>query len=219
MGPFTVSAATGIVGFETNEAGHIVFGRISSVPTTGLDTTTLTYAAGCMIVESATGIIWVNVGTSAAPSWARLGSSLTSDPQFLQYQATVISAANIVATGVGQFGHANGVLLTPVAAAGFITVLKKVILSYTFGVAAYTAGGNITVNIGGGGAALTGLVSAANSVGAAASKIVELNPLAAAGNALSSAQSLNLVSTVAFTQPGTATGTIKVHTWYTVVPA
>lgn len=217
--PFTIPGTSGIVGYETNETGLITRGRINAVPPAGLDTTTLVYAPGCVVMDASTSFIWVNTGTAAAPAWNRLASSATTDPAMLQYLQTTISSANITGTGAGQFGHANGVIIAPVAPAGFVLNFDSAVLSYTFATAAYTAGGNVTVNIGGGGAALSGLVSAANSVGAAASKIVQFVPLATAGIAHSTAESINLVSSAAFTQPGTAAGTIKVHTWWAQVPA
>jgi hypothetical protein len=216
---FTLSASTGIVGFETNETGLLAFGRINSVPPAGLDTTASTYSAGCMIMDSSTGIIWINTGTVAAPVWNRMGSAAATDPKLQQYAEVDISSANITDTGAGHLGHANGVILVPAAPTGYINVLDSAVLSYTFGVAQYTGGGNITVNIGGGGAALTGLVSFANSIGNAASKILQFVPLATAAIAHASAESINLVSVSAPTQPGTAVGTVKVHVWWTQVPA
>ena len=137
------------------------------------------------------------------------GASLT------QTAAISISAANIIATGAGAFGHAAGVVLVADPGAGKSVELVSALLSTTFGVAAYTAGGNITVNTNGG-AAVTGLVSAANSLGAAASNIYQFLPLAAAAQVYTVNKGLNLVSTVAFTNPGTATGTLKVFVTYRI---
>lgn len=125
-----------------------------------------------------------------------------------------ISAANIVGTGAGQFGHANGVVLQAAPGAGKALQLVSAAIYYDFDTAAYTAGGNITVNWGSGGAALTGLVSAANSVGAASDKAVQFYPLSTAGVAIVSNASLNLVTSAAFTQPGTAAGVINWELWY-----
>ena len=88
-------------------------------------------------------------------------------------------------------------------------------MSYTYATAAYTGGGNVTVNINGG-AALTGVVSAANSLGAASSNIIQFVPLATAGIALTANKGLNLVAASAFTQPGTAAGTVKVFFAYRI---
>jgi hypothetical protein len=51
-------------------------------------------------------------------------------------------------------------------------------------------------------------------VGAASSKSVQFFPLSTAGVPVVSNASLNLVSSAAFTQPGTAAGTIAWEIWY-----
>lgn len=149
-----------------------------------------------------------------------LGANKTTSAQIatnvLQRATGTITAADIISTSAGKFGHAQGYIMVAAPAAGFNLSLNKVLMHYTFGVAAYTAGGNITVNFGAGGAALTGLVSAANSVGAASSKSVAFYPLSTVGVPMVSAAALNLVSSVAFTNPGTATGTIVYEVYYTV---
>ena len=217
--PFTIPGTSGIVGYETNEKGLLTRGRIGAVPGAGLDTTASAYAVGCIVTDASTGQLWINTGTTAVPVWVHMVSSGESDPRFGQYAEVDISSANIVATTAGAFGHANGVILVPAAPTGYINVFDSACLSYTYATAAYGAGGNVTINIGGGGAALSGLVSAANSVGASASKIIQFVPLATAGIAHSTAESINLVAASAFTQPGTAAGTIKVHIWWTQVAA
>lgn len=201
--------------YETNSRGLITRGRIPAVlPATGLpDVTTLVYAVGCELVEVSTGATYVNIGTEAAPVWSQgIGAKVA------QYVEVDITSANITGTSAGQLGHAQGVLLIPAAPAGFVNILDQAVMSYLFNTAAYTGGGNTTVNIGGGGAALSGLVSAANGLGKASSNITQFVPLATVGIGQTSAQSINLVAASAFTQPGTAAGTIKVHLWYKQVP-
>lgn len=194
-------------------AGHIFSIRVPAVANGAPDTTPGVYAVGCVLVDVSTGEQYVNTGTILLPVW-----TLMKGQKLQQYAETDISAANITGTAAGQLGHANGVLLIPIAPVGYVNVLEKVVMSYTFNTAAYTGGGNTTVNIGGGGAALTGLVSAANGIGKASSNIQEFNPLAAAANTLTSAQTINLVAASAFTQPGTAAGIIKTHVWWKTVP-
>ena len=145
-------------------------------------------------------------------------NSVTSDKlaeTTIQYAEVTIPAADIVATSAGKFGHASGVPLVADPGATKVVELISAVLIYDYATAAYTNGGNITVNINGG-AALTGLVSAANSVGASADKIVQLVPLAVAGKALTANKGLNLVSSAAFTNPGTAAGVIRVKVAYRV---
>lgn len=125
-------------------------------------------------------------------------------------QATgTISSADITGTGVGQFGHANGYPLVAGQGAHNVIELISVIFFYDFSTAAYTAGGNITANRSGGAGALTGLISAANSVGAAVDKVISLVPLTTVGINLTENEGINLVAAAAFTQPGTAAGVIR----------
>lgn len=126
-----------------------------------------------------------------------------------------ITAAMITGTAAGQLGNANGVPLVADPPAGMLIELVSCLVSYKFGTAAYTAGGNLSINSNGG-AAVTGVVSAANSLGAAADKAVQFVPLAAAGNNLVSAKGLNLVAAAAFTNPGTAAGTAKCFVTYRI---
>jgi hypothetical protein len=124
-----------------------------------------------------------------------------------------INAADIVATGAGKFGHANGYPI--VAAPGTTKYIEFISASLVFdySTAGYTGGGNITVNATAG-SAITGLVSAANSVGATADKFVQFYPLTTAGVVVVANTGLSLVAASAFTQPGTAAGTIKVRVTY-----
>jgi|SRR5215510_10383861 len=128
----------------------------------------------------------------------------------------VISSADIISTAVGKFGHANGFTVVASPPANIFLVLLDFELVYDFSVAAYTAGGNITVNYTGG-SAITGLISAANSVGAATDKFVSLVPLATAGINVSLATGISLVSSAAFTNPGTAAGIIRYTCTYRTV--
>ena len=125
----------------------------------------------------------------------------------------LISAADIVATTVGKLGHAAGVPLVADPGADYLAELISAVLIYDFGTAAYTGGGNITINENGG-SALTGIISAANSLGAAADKIATFVPLAAAAANRSANKGLNLVAASAFTQPGTAAGVVRIHIQY-----
>jgi hypothetical protein len=125
-----------------------------------------------------------------------------------------ISSANIT----GTFSHAAGFVMVPAPGAGKALVLENCVASYVFGVAAYTGGaGNNSVNWGASGAAITGVVTGANFAIAASSKPVQFVPLATVGFALVPNASLNLVTTAAYTQPGTAVGVINYAVTYQVV--
>lgn len=204
-----------IWGALKDRANAGIFGFTDTgAPTNGTSGTGAGIAGpGSSYTDYATGNTYHQYGTLASPVWVLLQGATT-----IQQAFGTISAANIVATTSGAFGHANGVIMAPAPGVGFANVLVSASISYIFGVAAYTAGGNITVNNGAGGSALTGLISAANSVGAASSKAVAFVPLSTAGIALVDNGPLNLVSSAAFTQPGTATGTIKWRINFYTVP-
>jgi len=129
-----------------------------------------------------------------------------------------ISKAAIIGTAAGDFGHANGYALVADAAVGAAQICELVsaVVISDRATAAYTAGGNITVNETGG-AALTGLVSAANSLGAATDKVATFVPLAAGATVRTVAKGLSLVSSAAFTDPGTAAGVVRVLVRYRLV--
>ena len=127
-----------------------------------------------------------------------------------------ISSAAITGTAAGQLGHANGVELVPAYGADKVVELVSAVLINEFDTAAYTDGGNTTLNIGSGGAALTGLVSNANFIQASADKIIQFVPLAATFNTLTANTGINLVSASAPTNPGTAAGVIHYKVVYRI---
>lgn len=136
-------------------------------------------------------------------------------------QATgTISSANITGTAAGQLGNANGVVLVPAAPAKAINELISAVIAMDFATAAYTAGGNTTINISGGGSALTGLVNTTTFIQAASDIIIELVPLAATNNSYGTgANGLALVTSIAPTNPGTAAGVINWVVNYRQIPA
>lgn len=131
----------------------------------------------------------------------------------IQYAEVSISAADIVATAAGKLGHAAGVVLVA-GATGKVIELISATLIYDYAGAGYSDGGNITINQTGG-SAVTGVVSAANSLGASADKIVVFSPLAATATPYAKDLGLNLVSSAAFTA-GSATGVVRVKVAYRV---
>ena len=147
------------------------------------------------------------------------GSTIEVAPSFLAVATGTITSANITGTSAGQLGHANGVVLVPACAAGSVNQFVSLVISNDFATAAYTGGGNTTVNISGGGAALSGLVSNANFIQASSDKIIEFVPLAATFNNYGTgANGIALVTASAPTQPGTAAGVFKWACFYRTVP-
>ena len=130
-------------------------------------------------------------------------------------QGTISSAA-ITGTASGQLGHANGYVLVPAYGTHKVVELVSAVLTMEFDTAAYTDGGNTTVNISAGGAAISGLVSNANFIQASADKVIQFVPLAATFLTLTENKGLALVSASAPTNPGTAAGTIHYRVAYRV---
>lgn len=206
----------------------------SGAPTDGTSGTGVSIAGPGSLYIRTNGQIYINTNTLASPTWALLpngaagsvtsamiGTSVVTDTNLaanvLKIASGTITAAQIIGTAAGELGHANGVIMVPAAAAGSINQLISAILINDFSVAAYTGGGNTTVNIGGGGAALTGLVSNANFIQAAADKVIEFVPLAATFNTYTTANPINLVTAAAPTNPGTAAGVFRYVVQYRVI--
>ena len=141
-------------------------------------------------------------------------TSAKLDPTTIQYAEVAISSANITATTAGALGHADGVVLVP-GQTGKIIELVSATLIYDYAGAGYSTGGNITINQTGG-SAVTGVVSAANSLGANSDKVVVFAPLAATATAYTKDLGLNLVAATAFTNGGSATGVVRVKVAYRV---
>jgi hypothetical protein len=128
-----------------------------------------------------------------------------------------ITATEIVGTSAGDLGHASGVELVAAAGSGYALEFLNAIAIYDFATAAYTGGGDDTsIRLGSGGAAITGIVTSANLLGAAGDKIVRFSPLAAAALPVSVGVGISINSTTAWTQPGTAAGVLRVQTSYRI---
>lgn len=206
-------SGTTILSILDNDFNHLVKGSIESIGT-GLPTTASTFAYGAEIVDRSTGIVYINTGTVAVPVWNRLGSSPAVDPQLLQMVQVNLTAAQMILTTAGTLSHANGLIVVPAAPTGFVNIFDRLVVSYTEATAAFTGGGNTTVNIGGGGAALTGLIATTSLWQSASNVIYEFKPLATVATPMTTAQSINLVTASAITNPGTAAGSCKIYCWY-----
>lgn len=153
--------------------------------------------------------------TGALTLAANAVTSAKLNEKTIQYAEVAISSANITGTDAGKLGHASGVVLVADPGATKLVELVSAVLIYDYAGAGYGDGGNITINVNGG-AAITGLVSAANSLGASADKIAIFQPLAVAAFAATANKGLNLVSSAAFTNGGSATGVVRVKVAYRV---
>jgi len=131
---------------------------------------------------------------------------------------TTLTAATIVGTSAGTLGHANGVNIVTAPTSAFTLQFVSAVVIYDFATAAYTGGGdNTSIRIGSGGAAITGIVTSANLLGAAGDKIVRFEPLSTAALPMSVGVSISINSTTAWTQPGTAAGVVRIYTTYRII--
>lgn len=121
----------------------------------------------------------------------------------------VILPPDITGTNPGQLSHGAGYVIVP--ALGLHVAISLSAFAWFFDVAGapYGGGGNVSVNYGGGGPALTGIATAANSFTSSIDKSGIFYPLSAAVNNLVESVSINLVSASPLTQPGTAQGVIR----------
>jgi hypothetical protein len=213
-------------------SGMILFDSGVTVPTDG----DAGYAKGCTFVDTDVGAgsqgVYINVGTTAACNFDVIGtiaalSVATGDIQAnavtsakltettIQYAEVAISSAAITGTAAGQLGHADGVVLVADPGATKVVEFVSAVLIYDYAGAGYATGGDITVNSNGG-AALSGIVSAANSLGSTSDKLVRFSPLSTIGVAMTANKGLNLVAASAFTNGGSATGVVRVKVAYRV---
>ena len=135
--------------------------------------------------------------------------------KLVHYAEVAIASADITGTSAGQLGHTNGVAVVAAPGVGKAIEFISAVVINQFGVAAYTGGGNVSVNYTAGGA-VSGTVSAANSIGGSGDKVAVVLPAVPANNQLVSNTGLSLVAASAFTQPGTAAGVVRVKVAYRV---
>ncbi len=130
-------------------------------------------------------------------------------------EEVTLTATEIVGTAAGDLGHASGAVLVAGVSSAYAMEFVSAVAIYDFATAAYTGGGNdTTINIGSGGAVLTGVVTSANLLGAAGDKIVVFYPLSTAALPLSVGTGLSMNSVTAWTQPVTAAGVLRVQITY-----
>jgi len=149
-------------------------------------------------------------GSVTAPSGVSMG---TSNAEMLTV-LTTLTATEIVGTAAGDIGHASGATLVAAPSSAYTLEFVSAVAIYDFNTAAYTGGANdLVVAIGSGGAAISGVCTTANLLGAAGDKIVYFVPLSTVAVPMSVGTAISLRGT-AFTNPGTAAGVLRVYTTY-----
>jgi len=206
----TDPSLAGILIQETNSEGLITSCQSSG----NLDTTASKFAKGCVLVDTTTGLAYYNSGSVAVPVWNST-SEVTADemPDNTIKTATItLTAAEIVGTDAGDIGHASGAVLVAAPGAGKLLEFVSAVCSYTYDTAAYTGGADDCV-IRQGATAVSAPIAKADLLADTASDIAYVNALSAADIKLTANSTLNFAGT-AFTQPGTAAGTLKILLTY-----
>lgn len=130
---------------------------------------------------------------------------------------TTLTATEIVGTAAGDIGHANGATLVTAPTSDYTLEFVSAVAIYDFDTAAYTGGANdLVVAIGSAGAAISGVCTTANLLGAAGDKIVYFVPLSTVAVPMSVGTAISLRGT-AYTNPGTAAGVLRVYTTYRII--
>lgn len=125
-----------------------------------------------------------------------------------------ISPENIVGTAAGQLSHADGFELVAAPGPSFALELVWALLVYDYVTSYYGDGGQVTINYGAGGRPLTPYVAAADSIGQSADAVACFRPYVDPVDLILSNLGLNLVTSLPFTNAGTAAGVIRVRTRY-----
>jgi len=145
---------------------------------------------------------------------ASAGVSMGSANAILYTVLTTLTATEIVGTAAGDIGHASGATLVAAPGAGYALEFVSAVAVYDFDTAAYTGGASdLVIAIGSAGAAISGVGTMANLLGAAGDKITYFTPLTTVMVPMSANVTISLRGT-AITNPGTAAGVLRVYTTY-----
>lgn len=144
-------------------------------------------------------------------------TSAKIDPGVIQSVTVTLTPTMIVGTDAGDLAHSAGVVAVA-AEAGKIHEFISAVFSYDFGTAAYTGGGDDLV-IRQGTTPVSAPIAKADLLCDTEDDIAYVNALAAADIKLTANSTINIFAGTAYTQPGTAAGTCKVHILYRTVAA
>lgn len=199
VGDGTDIASVAVSGDATlSSAGAVAVTKIN-----GATLGTATAISGNVLIGS--GTAWVTQSISGDATLAANGALTVGNNG--QYVEVALSEANIVGM--------NAAPVEVIAAqAGKAIEIISAVLIYDYDTAAYINGGDVGL-IYSGGVALTGVVSAANSLGAAADKISYLQPVVPTNNQLLSNTAVQITNATApFADPGTAAGVARLQISY-----
>ena len=98
--PSTNSALSGVLIFETDSSGLITLATCSGAPSS-VATTASYYAKGCIITDTQTGLQYINVGSSASPSWRNSQGSMNQSAASATIATTGNTDAYIIVAETG----------------------------------------------------------------------------------------------------------------------
>jgi hypothetical protein len=137
-------------------------------------------------------------------------------------KSVTLTAVEIVGNAAGALAHADGSILVPSAGAGYVNQFLSAVLIYKRVVADYTGGGdNLVVNVGVSGTQVAHTVAVAkvDLLLASVNKIAQVSEISATDQALTilGANVISLFAGTAYTQPGTAAGTLTCVVTYKLI--
>ena len=138
-------------------------------------------------------------------------TSAKTDVELIQHSEYALTGADILAM--------NGTPVEILATGGVGTaiIVHNIMMIYDYDTAAYTNGGDITIEYSSGGATLSATVAAADMFGASGDKVAFVPSVTVDGVAPVNTGVSITNATGAFTDPGTAVGVGRIHVWYSVI--
>ena len=200
---FFAPAGAAVMISQTDEVGNAFMckGTTANLPSAAAG-----YAIGCTYVATDTGSQYTNIGSATSCNFIQ-----GANPYDVLTTQVALTPANITV------GTSIPLIASP-GAGKYINLISATI-SYTYGTAGYGGGGATSIALGT--TVLTGTIAAASLFGKSSNAIIQLVPLATAGNDISAltATALNInVASGAYTL-GSSTGTAKVTIGYQVLTA
>lgn len=117
--PRTDATLPGITILENNSSGLIVTGLSNGAPSS-IATTASTYAIGCKLVDTTSGLQYYNAGTVAVPSWNSITEVSTAEiADGSVTSAKVYSAQAVTSTADGT---GTGAITAPTSLEKYVTV-------------------------------------------------------------------------------------------------
>jgi len=210
---FTAGAVTGF----TPASGTLTLAGADAVTITTTATTNVTLpTTGTLVASSVTDLL----APKASPTvTGTVTAPIISQTATVSEITTLITldSTKLAGSTAGRLGHVDGAILVAAPGAGSLLEFVSALLIYDFGTAAYTGGGDdVVIQIGGSGTqvALSGTITGANLLEAAADKVIQLG--ATATELVPVVNKALSIAGTTLINGGTATGQLRVHLTYRI---